>query len=110
MPLATFPARSANTPEAHARGRSERARSLAAEGFDFQVIGTRVLRCLTLRSTGRATAFVARASFHSGPAAARCRTPVSFTLGITGKIMFPTILILLTAVAAFPSGAPCRPY
>jgi hypothetical protein len=39
-------------------------------------------RALTLRSTGRATAFVARASFHSGPAAARCRTPVSFTLGV----------------------------
>ena len=38
---------------------------------------------LTLRSTGRATAFVARASFHCGPGAARCRTPVSFTLGVT---------------------------
>ena len=37
---------------------------------------------LTLRSTGSATAFVARASFHCGPVAARCRTPVSFTLGV----------------------------
>jgi predicted dienelactone hydrolase len=36
---------------------------------------------LTLHSTERAAAFVARASFHSGPAAACCRTPVSFTLG-----------------------------
>ena len=37
------------------------------------------------RSTGCTTAFVARASFHSGPAAARCRTPVSSTLGVTGR-------------------------
>ena len=57
---------------------------------------------LTLRSTGRATAFVARASFHSGPGAARCRTPVSFTLGRTVTTMHSTN-ILIAAVLALSS-------
>ena len=53
---------------------------------------------LTLRSTGRATAFVARASFHSGPAAARCRTPVSFTLGLMIRpVCALTAALVLTA-------------
>jgi hypothetical protein len=47
------------------------------------------------RSTGRATAFVARASFHSGPVAARCRTPVSFTLGLKPETLASATAILL---------------
>ena len=53
---------------------------------------------LTLRSSGRATACVVRSSFHSGPAAARCRAPVSFTLdrgahpSSTLRAMAPTIV------------------
>lgn len=53
---------------------------------------------LRIRSIGRAAAFVIRAPFHPGPAAALCRTPVNFTLDrqdISMGIEAPTALSLI---------------